>query len=112
MVFFVERVLPRIVRRLPGVTLHVVGSDPTPEVMNLHGNGVNVSGLVPRLADRFDRRRTFAAPLRCGAGVRSNLLLSMAHRLPVVASTIAAEGIPAQNGVDLLIADEPDGPAV
>jgi glycosyltransferase involved in cell wall biosynthesis len=108
MVFFVERVLPRIARRLPGVTLQVVGSDPTPEVMNLHGSGVNVTGPVPRLADRFDRCRAFVAPLRYGAGVKSKLLLSMAHGLPVVASTIAAEGIPARHGVDLLIANEPD----
>jgi glycosyltransferase involved in cell wall biosynthesis len=107
MVFFVGRVLPRIERRLPGITLHVAGSDPTPDVMNLQGSGVNVTGPIPRLAERFDRCRAFVAPLRYGAGVKGKLLLSMAHGLPVVASTIAAEGIPARDGLDLLVADAP-----
>jgi glycosyltransferase involved in cell wall biosynthesis len=107
MQFFVRDVLPGLRKVLPDVTLEIAGSDPTSEVLALQGDGVTVSGFQEDLADCFDRRRMLIAPLRYGAGVKSKVILSMAHGLPVVASPIAAEGIPARAGRELLIANEP-----
>ena len=107
MQFFVEQVFPRIERRIAGVTLHIAGSDPTPDVMKLQSRSVTVTGHVQALDECFNARRIFVAPLRYGAGLKGKVLLSMAHGLPVVASPIAAEGLPAEPGRDILIADEP-----
>jgi glycosyltransferase involved in cell wall biosynthesis len=105
--FFVEQVFPRIERRIPGIALQIAGSDPTTDVMTLASRSVAVTGRVTALDQCFDARRIFVAPLRYGAGLKGKVLLSMAHGLPVVASSIAAEGIPAEPGQDILIADEP-----
>ena len=64
-------------------------------------------GHVPDLTSWLDRSVLSIAPLRFGAGVKGKVVTSMAHGLPVVASSIAVEGIPAQDGRDVLIADDP-----
>ena len=64
-----------------------------------------------RLADLgalLDRSVASVAPLRFGAGVKGKVLTSMAHGPPVVASSIAIEGIPAEDGREVLVADDPD----
>ena len=104
---FVGQILPELRRRLPGVRLHIVGSDPTPEVLALACEDVVVSGWVEDLAGYFSCCRAFVAPLRFGAGIKGKLLLSMAHGLPAVVSPIAVEGIPAVAGRDVLVARTP-----
>jgi glycosyltransferase involved in cell wall biosynthesis len=104
---FVAEVLPDLRARVPGLRLHIVGSDPTPEVRALAGDAVNVTGFVDDLSPYFDQCRAFVAPLRFGAGIKGKLLLSMAHGLPAVASPIAAEGIPAVEDRDLFVARAP-----
>jgi glycosyltransferase involved in cell wall biosynthesis len=56
----------------------------------------------------FDRSRMSVAPLRYGAGVKGKVGQSMAYGLPVVATTIAAEGMSLEHGKHLLVADAPD----
>jgi hypothetical protein len=47
------------------------------------------------------------APLRYGAGLKGKIVTAMAHGLPVITTTIGAEGMGLTDGVDVLIADEP-----
>ena len=47
-------------------------------------------------------------PLRVGSGTRLKILESFAHRIPVVSTTIGADGLDVENGVHLLLADRPD----
>jgi hypothetical protein len=107
MMYFVRDVLPIVRQRLPHLTLRIVGSDPTPEIRALAGDGVVVSGYVDDLAAEFDRCVAFVAPLRFGAGIKSKLLMSMAHGLPAIGSPVAVEGTPAEGGLDVLVARTP-----
>jgi glycosyltransferase involved in cell wall biosynthesis len=52
----------------------------------------------------------FVAPLRYGAGMKGKIGHAMALGLPVVTSTVGAEGMDLVDGIDCLIADTP--PAV
>jgi glycosyltransferase involved in cell wall biosynthesis len=47
-------------------------------------------------------------PIRQGGGTRLKILEAMALGTPVVATAKAAEGLSAQNGVHLLLADDPE----
>jgi glycosyltransferase involved in cell wall biosynthesis len=102
--YFVGDVLPRLRAQVPDLELTIVGSDPTPEVLALQGNGVTVTGFVDDLSAWFSRARVFVAPLRYGAGIKGKLLISMAHGVPAVASPVAAEGIPAVENRDIFVA--------
>ena len=47
-------------------------------------------------------------PIRYGSGTRLKILESFAHRVPVVSTTIGAEGLQVEHGVHLLLADDPE----
>ena len=48
-------------------------------------------------------------PLRYGSGTRVKILESFAHRIPVVSTTLGAEGLDVEDGVHLLLADDAEG---
>jgi len=106
--FFVREILPLLQRRQPGLRFRVVGSDPAPDLQALGSSTVRVEGFAPRLADVFAAARIFVAPLRYGAGIKTKVLQSMAFGVPVIASSIAAEGIGARADKELLLADRPE----
>jgi glycosyltransferase involved in cell wall biosynthesis len=105
--WLVGDILPRVRSRLPGVMLHLVGGD-APEEVQAFGAvaGVQFHGYVPDLLPLLEGTRVALAPLRYGAGVKGKVNQSMAHGQPVVATSVAAEGMYLQHEVDVLIADE------
>lgn len=108
--WFCEAVFPQVRERIPGVRFHCIGDGPPPEIQALaRQEGVLVHGYVADLAPYMDGCRIAVAPLRVGAGVKGKINLSMAHGQPVVATTVAAEGMHLRDGVDVLLADDAQG---
>jgi glycosyltransferase involved in cell wall biosynthesis len=108
-IWFVESIWPRIRAGAPDVRFVIAGSNPGPEVLALAKvPGVEVMGWVADLAPLFDAARVFVAPLRYGAGVKGKVGQSLVHGLPVVATSVGAEGMQLVDGVHLLIADDPE----
>ncbi len=104
--WFVEEVFPAIRADAPGITLHIVGSSTNDEVVQLEGDGIVVHGHVADLRSLYERCRVVVAPLRYGAGVKGKVTQAMALGVPVVATSMAAEGLDAQDEEHLLIADD------
>lgn len=105
---FMESIWPSIVDRLPPqARLLVVGNKPPPEVMAMASERVIVTGYVEDLQPYFESARVFVAPLRYGAGIKGKLVTALAHGVPSVATSIAAEGIGSDDSDHLRIADEP-----
>jgi polysaccharide pyruvyl transferase CsaB len=92
-VFFVEEILPLIRKILPDVTFVCVGSDPSERILALASDGITVTGYVPDVSPIFENSRVFVSPLRYGAGMKGKIGQSMGYGLPVVTTTIGAEGI-------------------
>ena len=104
--YLVTTIWPRLRQALPGVRLQLVGL-PTPESEALAAADVQVVGHAPSLEPFFRRSRLSVAPLRFGAGIKGKVLESMAHGLPVVMTSIAAEGAYVESGVHALVAAAP-----
>jgi glycosyltransferase involved in cell wall biosynthesis len=68
---------------------------------------VTVVGQVPEIEDELARADLVVVPLRFGSGTRLKVLEAFAHRVPVVSTTLGAEGLGAEDGVHLLLADRP-----
>lgn len=68
---------------------------------------VVVTGRVERIEDELGRADAILAPIRYGGGTRIKILEAFAHRIPVVSTTLGAEGLDVTDGVELLIADSP-----
>ena len=106
--WFANEIWPLIRQQRPDLKFIIAGSAPTQEVLTLAKiTNIEVVGYVEDLTPLFRRARVFVAPLRYGAGVKGKVGQSMAQGLPIVATKVAAEGMNAVFGKDLLVADEP-----
>ncbi len=105
---FCRDVLPAIRAQRPSTQLFVVGAAPTATVRALHGkDGVTVTGTVDDVRPYVQGAALTIAPLVIARGTQNKILESMAMGVPVVASKIAARGVDADPGRDLLAADLP-----
>jgi glycosyltransferase involved in cell wall biosynthesis len=73
----------------------------------MQSEGVVFDGFVEDLTPFLDGCRLSVAPLRYGAGVKGKVNQAMSHGQPVVATSIAVEGLHAEPGEDVLVADDP-----
>ena len=108
--WLVEEILPRVRAQLPDVRLHLIGSKASEAVQALGQRaGVDFHGYVEDIDPYMDGCRLAVAPLRYGAGVKGKVNLSMAHGQPVVATACAVEGMHAEPGREVLVADDAEG---
>jgi sugar transferase (PEP-CTERM/EpsH1 system associated) len=105
--YFAREILPLIRREVPDMRFWIVGREPAPAVQGLNHDGVCVTGAVPDVRPYYERCFASIVPLRAGGGTRLKILEAMALGLPVVSTSIGAEGLEASDGEHLLIADEP-----
>jgi glycosyltransferase involved in cell wall biosynthesis/SAM-dependent methyltransferase len=103
--WLVEEIAPRLRREIPELPVHVVGSNASTEVKALASDSVTIAGWVKDLTPYLDGCRLSVAPLRYGAGVKGKINLSLAHGVPCVATSVAAEGMGLVHGRDVIIAD-------
>jgi GT2 family glycosyltransferase len=106
--FFVEKVYPLVSKRLRDAKFYIVGDKAPPEVVALANEHIVVTGLQRDVRQFFDSVKLSVAPLRFGAGVKGKINQSMAFGVPVVATTLAAEGMELTDHEDVLLADEPE----
>lgn len=91
--FFLREIFPAIVERHPDATLYVVGANPSREVRAQASANVVVTGFVDDPLEYFAKCQVAVAPLRMGAGIKVKVLEYLEAGLPVVATSVGAEGI-------------------
>ncbi|PYK40745.1 MAG: hypothetical protein DME60_07110, partial [Verrucomicrobia bacterium] len=106
--FFVKDIYPLVSEHLRGAKFYIIGDKAPPEVAALATGTIIVAGLQTDVRPFFDSVKLSVAPLRFGAGVKGKINQSMAFGVPVVATSLAVEGMALQNGNDILVADEPE----
>ena len=104
-IWFVSEVFPRVRAQIGDVTLTITGNHanlPFPAA-----SGVTLTGFVDDVRPLIASSAVCVAPIWQGGGTRLKILEAMALGAPVVATSKGAEGLDVQDGVHLLIADEP-----
>ncbi len=108
MVWFCHEVLPRL-RESFDVRLNIVGRRPNRTVLMLSElAGVDVIGEVPDVRPYLHAADIAISPLKLARGIQNKVLEAMATGLPVVLTSQSAEGIDAEPGTHLIIADSVD----
>jgi sugar transferase (PEP-CTERM/EpsH1 system associated) len=105
--FFMKEVWPTLRARYSDVTITIVGSNPPGELVELaeQDRQVQVTGFVPDIRPYFAEASAVVCPLRDGGGTRIKVLDAMALGRPIVATTIACEGLEVVPERDLLVAN-------
>jgi glycosyltransferase involved in cell wall biosynthesis len=108
--YFVREILPLIRRQRPATTLAIVGRTPPPKIAQLAAEdpGIQVTGTVPDIRPYLWNSAVSIVPLRIGGGTRLKIYEAMAAQIPVVSTTIGAEGLSINPPEDIRIADAPD----
>jgi polysaccharide biosynthesis protein PslH len=109
-VWFVREILPRIWREKPDCSVAIVGRRPTAAVLRLASEDprIHVTGTVDDVRPWLWGSHVSIVPLRVGGGTRLKIFEAQAARIPVVSTTIGAEGLDLEEGRHLLIADQPE----
>lgn len=105
--FFCKEILPLLRDCLKGVKLLVVGDNVPTSIESLASDVIVIVGHVRDLVELLARVRVSIAPLRFGAGMKGKIGEALAHGVPVVTTSVGAEGMGLLDGQDALIADEP-----
>lgn len=106
--FFLKEIYPLIGEHLGDAKFYVIGDNVPPEIVALANEKIIIAGLQRDVRPFFDRVRLSVAPLRFGAGVKGKINQSMAFGVPVIATSVAAEGTGLHDREEILVADQPD----
>jgi glycosyltransferase involved in cell wall biosynthesis len=108
--WFASDVFGALQKRIVEARLVVVGRSPSPAMRALAARNpaIEVTGTVDDVRPYLQRAGVCVVPLRIGGGTRLKIYEAMAMGVPVVATTIGAEGLPLRHGEHLLIADTAD----
>lgn len=106
--YFFATIYPLIRQERPDLQVLIVGHQPPSEVQQLGElPGVTVTGTVEDVRPYMQRSWLLAVPLRLGGGTRLKIVEAMAAGLPVISTTIGAQGLENINTDLLALADTP-----
>jgi glycosyltransferase involved in cell wall biosynthesis len=109
--YFLAEVFPLIRQRLPGATFMIAGRSPDARVLKAAQGltGVFISGTVEDVRPYLWGSKISIVPIRIGSGTRLKIYECMAAGVPVVSTTVGAEGLSYEDGADIVIEDDPAG---
>jgi glycosyltransferase involved in cell wall biosynthesis len=101
-----QEILPRLREQIPDIRVHVLGDIPNSARRELATPGLELHGRVPDLSPWLESCVASLAPLRFGAGVKGKINMAMSYGVPVIATTLAVEGMQLEHERDVLVADD------
>lgn len=108
-IWFAENIWPRILEKVSDASLVLVGRNPSKSIVELkrRSNAVTVTGSVPDVRPHMADASVFVVPIRVGGGTRLKIFEAMSMGLPVVSTTVGAEGLSVNDGEQILLRDDP-----
>jgi len=106
--YFVNEILPRVRAALPDCRFKIIGRNPPARIRDLTSKDsrIEVTGTVEDVQPHVHACDVIVVPLKAGGGTRIKIYEAMAMGVPVVSTTIGAEGLAVRHGEDIFLADE------
>ena len=107
--WFYKKVYPLIKESIKDITLTVIGAYPSKKIINesKKDKSLKVLGYVKDIDNFYKKASVFVVPIRSGGGIRIKILKGLSYGLPIVSTTIGAEGLKLLNNSEILLADDP-----
>jgi polysaccharide biosynthesis protein PslH len=105
--YFLEKIFPLVLQRLPETRLYIVGANPSARVTVHASRNVVVTGYVNDVRPYIARAEVALIPLLIGGGTRLKALEAIAMKKPIVTTSVGCEGLDLKDGETALFADTP-----
>jgi sugar transferase (PEP-CTERM/EpsH1 system associated) len=106
--YLVQKILPLVHARKPGVKVLISGATPSAAVLALKSEHVTVTGWVDDVRTGFAQSRMLVAPMQSSIGLQNKLLEAMAMRMPCLTTTLSNNALKAEAGKQIIVADTPE----
>jgi len=108
--YFRDEIWPQLRERWPGLVWRLIGKNPQAVAKIASGDPrIELSGPVDDAVLELARAKVAIVPLLAGSGTRVKIIEAWAAGVPVVSTSLGAEGLPARAGEHLLLADDAPG---
>ncbi|MBK9256295.1 MAG: glycosyltransferase [Saprospiraceae bacterium] len=108
LMWFLNNVWPEINNQHPDLKFHIAGRNTPDALLKLNLKNVVVHGEVKDAIEFINNYKVMVVPLFSGSGMRVKILEGMALGKVVITTTLGKEGIHADHGKHLLVADNPE----
>lgn len=108
LIWFLDKVWPSIHEAHPNVKFHIAGRNTPADISRLDLPNVVIHGEVECALSFLQSSPITVVPLFSGSGMRVKILEGLALGRVVVSTTLGKEGIEANNGQEILVADTAD----
>lgn len=107
--YFCTEILPLLRQHIADIRFVVVGRNPSSRLRMRAAldRNIVITGRVADVRPHVQKAGVFVVPLLSGSGTRLKIVEALAMGVPVVSTTIGAEGIDGRDGVHFRIADTP-----
>lgn len=94
--WFVNEIWPKVLRSIPDLKFYIIGSNPPDIIKRLHSKSIVVTGFVTeeQLKEYYSKCKIAVVPLRYGAGVKGKVVEALFNQIPIITTSIGAEGLP------------------
>ena len=107
--WFLKKVWPRVLSAQPNVKFHLAGKGLSKTDPRFFQTGIVNHGEVDDAEVFMQSHGIMIVPIQAGSGIRIKSLEAMALGVPVVSTSIGAQGLTVESGTQMLIADDPAG---
>lgn len=101
-------VMPIIKLQIPNIHLYIVGRGSAGTLSDINDPSITITGQLPSVLPYLCNADVALVPLKFESGTRFKILEAGACGIPIVSTTLGAEGIPVTHGENILIADDPE----
>ncbi len=107
--YFLNNIFPLLHTKKPEIQLLIIGNDLPEKIKKRASSNIIIKGFISDIEPIFNNIKLSIAPLRYGSGVKGKINSSMAFGVPVIATTVAAEGMGLSHEKDVMISDTAEG---
>ena len=103
----IEKVLPLVRQQIPNIHFYIVGTGSDQTLSDINDPNITITGKLPSVLPYLGHAEIALVPLRVESGTRFKILEAGACKIPIVSTTLGAEGLSVEHEKDILLADTP-----
>ena len=94
--WFIEKIWPTILEKIPDCIFYIIGSNPTKEIKQMERDNIIVTGYVSEeeLDKYYNMCMASVVPLRYGAGIKGKVIEALHQNIPLISTSVGLEGLP------------------